>query len=186
MQILSSRSKDHINIQRSDTLSYGKMPRIVSEIPSLEYWLTHGPQTAVQRFINDYSERMDRKDFSSTSQRYFHPKVVIYNQNNAVYIGGAVCWTWVQVVFAPFEKMRTDMHHLYEIDPEDGSGDVRIEARGVRNVWMRGNKSEEPDVCVPVHSSWVIAKAKSEEAFEGLQFKEVRTFWDTALLIPFL
>jgi len=51
---------------------------------------------------------------------------------------------------------------------------------------MRGNTSEEPDVCAPVHLSWVITKAKSKEACEGLQFKEIRTFWDTALLIPFM
>jgi hypothetical protein len=163
------------------------MSRIVSEIHSQAEWLNSGPRTRAQRFIRDYSMRVDRKDFDTCGGlRYYSTNVTFHNQNNAEYHGGEQAWTWMKELFAPFEKMRHDVHQLYEIDPGDGSGNVIVEVRVTRNIWMKGNTGEKPDVSVPVHLTWIIGEAETEGACEGLQFKEVWIFWDTALLMPFL
>jgi hypothetical protein len=55
-----------------------------------------------------------------------------------------------------------------------------------RNIWVPGNNAEEPTVSAPL--SWIctIGPADSADAVDGLNFKEVWLYWDTALLMKHL
>ena len=60
----------------------------------------------------------------------------------------------------------------------------------MRNLWMAGDDVEgEPTVSIPVTFIAVVGKSDGsagQETPEGLCFKEVWLYWDTALLLPFL
>ena len=87
-------------------------------------------------------------------------------------------------LFGQFERLRHDILNVWEIKQDDASSLFFVQM--VRNVWIPGNKTDKPEVSAPTFWVCKIVLADDEQAFEGLQFKEVWLYWDTALLAPFL
>ncbi|KAL6917232.1 hypothetical protein FSST1_008727 [Fusarium sambucinum] len=67
-----------------------------------------------------------------------------------------------------------------------GGDEIQIYTQNVRNLWLRGNKGDKPTVSIPVTMIAIIGKSGSDETAEGMHFKEVWLYWDTALLLPYL
>lgn len=86
-------------------------------------------------------------------------------------------------LFSVFERIRHDWVHLVEIERDDRTS--QIYAQNVRNLWLLGNKGEEPNVRIPVTMIAIVGESGSEQTPERLRFKEVWLYWDTALLSPF-
>ncbi|KAH8822098.1 hypothetical protein F5884DRAFT_111021 [Xylogone sp. PMI_703] len=106
-------------------------------------------------------------------------------KNNAVYHGGDQMWTFMKQIFGSFSKLRHDLFHLVESVEPDGSTFLSAQIR--RNMWMLGNgKNESADVCAPFALLGKLGIGDHPDAFNGLQFKEVWIYWDTALLAPFM
>lgn len=104
-------------------------------------------------------------------------------------------WAWMKNLFGVFSKIRHDWVHFVEIrldddddDDDEGEGTTRIYFQGTRNLWMIGDDGErESRVSIPVTFIAVVGKSDGEqETPEGLCFREVWLYWDTALLLPFL
>jgi hypothetical protein len=160
------------------------MPQLISHITGAQ-WEQDGPSTPSQRFFKEYVETVDSKGYDiGSGLKYYSPDVTFHNQNNAVYHGGEEMWAWMKKLFGVFERIRHDWVHFIEIERDDGTS--QIYTQNVRNLWLLGNKSEEPTVSIPVTMIAVIGKSGREETPEGLEFKEVWLYWDTALLLPFL
>jgi hypothetical protein len=87
-------------------------------------------------------------------------------------------------LFAVFGRIRHDWVHLLEIERDDNTS--QIYTQNIRNLWLHGNKEKEPTVSIPVTIIAIIGKSNDEKTPEGLYFKEVWLYWDTALLLPFL
>jgi hypothetical protein len=160
------------------------MPQLISHITGAQ-WEKDGPSTPTQRFFKQYVEAVDSKGYNiGSGLKFYSPDVTFHNQNNAVYHGGEEMWAWMKKLFGVFEQIRHDWIHFVEIERDDGTS--QIYTQNVRNLWLLGNKSEEPTVSIPVTMIAVIGKSGREETPEGLEFKEVWLYWDTALLLPFL
>lgn len=93
-------------------------------------------------------------------------------------------WAWMKKLFGQFEGLRHDIVNIWEIRQNDNSSTLFVQM--VRNIWIPGNKTEKPEVSAPTFWVCSIGTADNEDAFAGLQFKEVWLYWDTALLAPFL
>jgi hypothetical protein len=93
-------------------------------------------------------------------------------------------WAWMKRLFGQFKSMRHDFHRLWEVKNDDGT--VSIMSQWTRNIWLPGNNTEEPTVSIPL--SWIctIGSADSANDLDGLNFKEVWLYWDTALLGKYL
>lgn len=160
------------------------MPFLVSKVTGAE-WEKNGPQTPTQKFFKQYVAAVDSRGYNVGSGLKFYSKdVIFHNQNNAEYHGGEEMWAWMKKLFGVFERIHHDWIEFVEIDLNDGTS--QIYTQNIRNLWLAGNKDEKPTVSVPVTMIAKIGKSNDESTPEGLHFKEVWLYWDTALLLPFL
>lgn len=77
-----------------------------------------------------------------------------------------------------------DFDQVLEIERDDGLSQIYTQA--FRNLWLPENNGEEPTVSIPVAMNAIIGSSGDEQTPEGLHFKKVWLYWDTALLLPFL
>ncbi|EXK43412.1 hypothetical protein FOMG_06027 [Fusarium oxysporum f. sp. melonis 26406] len=160
------------------------MPQIISHVSGAQ-WEKDGPQSPTQKFFKQYVNAVDSRGYDSGSGLKFYSKdVIFHNQNNAVYHGGDEMWAWMKKLFDVFERIQHDWIHFVEIERDDGTS--QIYTQNIRNLWLRGNKESKPTVSIPVTMIAIIGKSGSDETPEGLHFKEVWLYWDTALLLPHL
>jgi hypothetical protein len=166
------------------------MPRLTSHLTGAQ-WHTTGPQTPTQRFFHQYVLTVDSAGYNSGSGlRFYSPTVTFHNQNGAVYHGGDEMWAWMKKLFGVFSKIRHDWIHFVEIGLDE-EGTTQIYLQGMRDLWMLGGDVEgEPSVSIPVTFIAVVGRSDGgtggTETPEGLCFREVWLYWDTALLLPFL
>ncbi|KAM0235170.1 hypothetical protein ACHAPO_005966 [Fusarium lateritium] len=160
------------------------MPRVVRQITGAQ-WEKDGPQSPTQKFFKQYVNAVDSRGYDSGSGLKFYSKdVVFHNQNGAIYYGGDEMWAWMKKLFDVFERIQHDWVQFLEVERDDGTS--QIYTQNVRNLWLRGNKGDEPTVSIPVTMIAIIGKSGSDETAEGMHFKEVWLYWDTALLLPYL
>jgi hypothetical protein len=181
---------DHpVNCYRSSTtwrlcLQHCNMPKLISHITGAQ-WGQDGPSTPTQRFFKQYVAAVDSKGYDvGSGLKFYFQDVTFHNQNNAVYHGGEEMWAWMKKLCGVFERIHHDWVHFVEIERDDGTS--QIYTQNVRNLWVLGNKAEKPDASIPVTMIAIIGKSGSERTPEGLHFKEVWLYWDTALLAPLL
>jgi hypothetical protein len=86
--------------------------------------------------------------------------------------------------FRTIERLRHDFHSLWEVKNDDGT--TTIMTQWTRNIWLPGNNTEEPTVSVPLSWISIIGPADLADAVDGLNFREVWLYWDTALLAKYL
>ncbi|KAJ5317074.1 hypothetical protein PENANT_c029G05446 [Penicillium antarcticum] len=161
------------------------MPELVSRVSAASVRNASWPETPAQQFFKKYVDTVDSYGFNHGSGLRFYSKdVIFHNQNNAQYNGGDEMWAWMKRLFGQFERLRHDFHGLWEINNEDGT--TTIISQNTRNIWLPGNSTEEPTVSIPL--SWIsrIGPADLGDAVDGLHFKEVWLYWDTALLAQYL
>lgn len=163
------------------------MSRLTHEL-NAEQWSTLGPQSPAQVFYKEYVSTMDSGGFNQGSGTCFYaPSVIYHAPNGTTYHDGDQMWRWMRELFAPFERLNHPIHSVREIaHTDDDAGTVTLYARATRRLWMNGNKSDKPDVEVPMFWMCTIGPAETKDGFGGLQFKEVWLFWDTAVLTPFM
>jgi hypothetical protein len=160
------------------------MPELVSYV-SAPTWDATGPQTPVQQFFKKYVDTVDSYGFNHGSGLRFYAKdVIFHNQNNAQYNGGDEMWAWMKRLFGQFERLRHDFHNLWEVKNEDGT--TTIMTQWTRNIWLSGNDTAEPTVSIPLSWVSIIGPADFADAVDGLNYKEVWLYWDTALLMKHL
>jgi hypothetical protein len=159
------------------------MPELVSCLSAAD---TKAPgETPAQKFFKKYVDTVDSYGFNHGSGLRFYSKdVIFHNQNNAQYNGGDEMWAWMKQLFGQFQRLRHDFHTLWEIKNDDGT--TTILSQWTRNIWLPGNTTEEPTVSIPL--SWIsrVGSAEYADAVDGLSFKEVWLYWDTALLAQYL
>jgi hypothetical protein len=160
------------------------MPELVSCV-SAPTWDASGPETPAQQFFKKYVDTVDSYGFNHGSGLRFYSKdVIFHNQNNAQYNGGNEMWAWMKRLFGQFKSMRHDFHSLWEVKNDGGT--ATIMSQWTRNIWLPGNNTEEPTVSIPLSWISIIGPADSADALDGLNFREVWLYWDTALLAKYL
>ncbi|KAM0490244.1 hypothetical protein ACHAP8_011781 [Fusarium lateritium] len=143
------------------------MPRVVRQITGAQ-WEKDGPQSPTQKFFKQYVNAVDSRGYDSGSGLKFYSKDV----------------AWMKKLFDVFERIQHDWVQFLEVERDDGTS--QIYTQNVRNLWLRGNKGDKPTVSIPVTMIAIIGKSGSDETAEGMHFKEVWLYWDTALLLPYL
>ncbi|KAE8361669.1 hypothetical protein BDV27DRAFT_147623 [Aspergillus caelatus] len=160
------------------------MPRLRHHISGAD-WVAKGPQSPAQEFFKNYVDTVDANGFENGSGTRFYAKdAIFHNQNNAQYHGGDEMWAFMKKLFGGFRRMRHDFINVFEIENDDST--IQLISQNVRNIWMPGNETDQPSVSIPM--SWIcqIGPADEPGTVNGLQYKEVWLYWDTALLAPFL
>lgn len=175
--------KDLFRTFRSEGI-LARMPRLVDHVSGTD-WASTGPQSPTQQFFKHYVDTVDANGFNSGSGTLFYAKdAIFHNQNNAQYNGGDEMWAFMKELFGRFRRMRHDFINVFEIENDDGT--TQLISQNVRNIWMPDNETDHPSVSIPI--SWIcrIGPADETGTVNGLQYKEVWLYWDTALLASFL
>ena len=139
-----------------------------------------GEKTPAQAFFEAYAKNVDAGEFFDIPlTRWYAPKAVYHAQNAVEYHGAEAIGEWMRgPVFGNFERVRHDLGAYWEIIPDQGDSIVFM--RATRHVYMKGNKTEQPDVTVPMLWVCTIGAADSDDGYQGLQFKDIHLGWDTA------
>ncbi|GAQ46490.1 hypothetical protein PDE_05902 [Aspergillus niger] len=116
--------------------------------------------------------------------RFYSKNVIFHNQNTAQYNGGDEMRAWMKRLFEQLKGLRHDFHNLWEVRNDDGT--TTIISQWTRNNWLPERDTEEPTVAIPLSRISTIGPADSADALDGLQFKEVWLYWDTAMLAKYL
>jgi hypothetical protein len=157
------------------------MPTLTAQLAG-PHW---EPITPTQRFFKAYVHAVDNKGYNVGSGLKFYSKdVTFHNQNNAVYHGGEEMWAWMKKLFGVFDRISHDWIQFTEIQRDDGT--TQFITQNIRNLWVKGNDAEKPTVSIPVVMIAIVGPSGDETTPEGLHFKEVWLYWDTALLLPHL
>lgn len=147
------------------------MPRVICQLTGTQ-WKLDGPSTPAQRFFKQYVDAVDSKGYNvGTGVKFYSEDLIFHNLNNAVYHGGQGMWAWMKKLFGIFERIHHDWIQFLEIERDDGLS--VIHTQNVRNLWLLGNKGQEPTVRIPVTTIAIIGKSGDEETSEGLHFKEI-------------
>jgi hypothetical protein len=155
------------------------MPSLTAQLPG-PHW---EPTTPTQKFFKAYVNAVDNKGYDIGSGLKFYSKdVTFHNQNNAVYHGGEEMWAWMKKLFGIFDRISHDWIQFTEIEHDDGT--TQFITQNVRNLWIKGNDGEKPTLSIPVVMIAIVGPSGDENTPEGLDFKEVWLYWDTALLLP--
>jgi hypothetical protein len=93
-------------------------------------------------------------------------------------------WAWMKKLFGVFDRISHDWIQFTEIQRDDGT--TQFITQNIRNLWVKGNDAEKPTVSIPVVMIAIVGPSGDEITPEGLHFKEVWLYWDTALLLSHL
>ncbi|KAF2482470.1 hypothetical protein BDY17DRAFT_324750 [Neohortaea acidophila] len=137
-------------------------------------------RTPKQAFLEAYVVHVEAGEYTTVPlTKWYSPHCTFHTQNGTNYHGADAIGKWMRgPVFGAFEKVQHDLGAYVEIQKDEESSWIFFSA--TRNVFLKGNTGETPDVTVPVLWECVIGPAESEDGFDGLQFKMVRLCWDTA------
>jgi hypothetical protein len=150
---------------------------------------THsGPFSAESRkhaafnFLEKYSAIVDSCNLTGTPSSAFYSPVAIFRDTKGdVHIGGDVIWNGMSRLFSPFSKIHHEVVELRVLPGVNGR-DV-VYAEFLTHFWFRG---EEYELKVPRFFVFTIGKAEEGTGTDGLQFEEVRLFWDTGVIGRFV
>jgi len=145
------------------------------------------PATPQQQFFADYVQAVQRRDLDKAVE-YYSRDVFFENCNGAIYNGRSELREWFAGLFAPFERIEHTFRHCIVVSDYDDKGRTFCHMRFERQLWMKGNKGETPDVRSPMSFNTLIGPAVKGEGATGLelQMDEVWFFWDTGPLMKFM
>jgi len=139
-------------------------------------------QSPALNFIEKYIAKVDSRDLARTPSSAFYSPVAIFRDTKGdVHIGGEQIWDWLTRLFSPFEKIHHDVVDIRIVPGVEGRDMVYAEF--LTHFWLRG---EADEMLVPRFFVYTIGKAEPGTGTDGLQFEEVRLFWDTGIIGRFV
>jgi hypothetical protein len=133
------------------------------------------------RFIEDYSNSIGADlTLSYPDTKYYGPHCTFFDTANVTYTGATAIKAWMKQLFAPFDKLHYEGTRFLVVDESEGNGaKYTVVAEGMMYYWLKGDP--EP-ILAPRIFVFSISEAETSEGFDGLQFSDVRLYWNTALV----
>ena len=148
-------------------------------------------QNRALRFVESYSTEVCQDltlPYSST--KYFSPTCDFHDTSNVTYHGADAIKAWMQQLFSPFDKLDIPTRKAIVIEHSTSrdSHTNGIEQSPIYTVvvehdahhWFKGDS--EP-IVVSRAMIMEISASVTDDGFDGLQFSNVRLYWNTALLV---
>jgi hypothetical protein len=121
---------------------------------------------------------MDSLDLTSTPSTTFYSPLAMFHDNKGdVHLGGSAIWEKTKRLFSPFSRIYHEVVEIRVVPSPEGRDVVYGEF--LTHFWLKGDNAE---IVAPRFFVWTIGEAVDGAGTEGLQFVEVRLFWDTGIL----
>ncbi|KID81742.1 hypothetical protein MGU_10915 [Metarhizium guizhouense ARSEF 977] len=146
-------------------------------------WNAASRQNRALRFIESYAKEVASDigiQYSAT--KYYAPSCVFFDTTNVKYNGANDIKAWMQRLFSSFDKIEfTGLTFLVieEGIPEHDTPIYTVNAEFMAKYYVKGDP--EP-VSVPRLFIFTIGQSESEDGFDGLQYLDVKLYWDTSLV----
>ena len=138
-------------------------------------------QSRILRFVEKYTLRIDSLHLSSTPSTTFYSSLAIFHDHKGdAHLGGSAIWQKMQHLFAPFSMIYHEVVEIRVVPCPDGRDTVYAEF--LTHFWLKGDGPNGEEIVAPRFFVWTVGDAEEGEGTEGLQFLEVRLFWDTGIL----
>jgi hypothetical protein len=139
-------------------------------------------QQPALKFLEKYIEKIDTCDLFGTSSTEFYSSIALFRDTNGqVHVGGDQIWNCLTRFSTAFTK---SAHHVVQLTilPE-ADGKQVVHAEFLTDFWLRG---EDDELHAPRFFVFVIGKSEVGTGTDGLQFEEVKLFWDTGIVGRFV
>jgi len=141
----------------------------------------HTKESRALRFVYKYIKAVsDDLSLPYSPTKFYAPDAVFFDTTNVTYNGATAIKMWMLKLFSPFDKVSLEGMSFVVID-ESTDGKTLYTAM-VETMVKYFVKSDPKPISVPRLFVFQIEDSKSEDGFDGLQFFNVKLYWDTALL----
>jgi hypothetical protein len=147
------------------------------------HWGSKTRENRALRFIEAYANEVAADltlPYSPT--RYYAPSCTFFDTTNVTYNGAIEIKSWMQRLFSPFDKVEFTGISFLVIDESDAEGNTplyTVNAEFMANYCFKGDP--EP-ILAPRLFVFTISRSETEDGFDGLQYVDVKLYWDTALV----
>jgi len=113
--------------------------------------------------------------------QYYALSAVFFDTKNVTYTGAKDIKTWMLKLFSPFDKLAlTGMSFLLIDESIPGKSLYTVNAETMVSYYVKG---DPVPILVPRLFVFEIRDGENGEGWDGLQFFDIKLYWDTALLI---
>jgi hypothetical protein len=118
--------------------------------------------------------------------QYYSASAKFFDTKNRTYVGAKAIKKWMRELFSPFDRLSlVGMSFLVvEEDSVEGVGNLErtwtVIAETMVGYYIKGDPEA---ILVPRLFVFVIKEGESGDGWDGLQFFDVKLYWDTALLL---
>jgi len=143
------------------------------------HWDYQSRQNRALRFVESYgSEVQTDLRISYSATKYYAPTCTFFDTTNVAYHGAPEIKAWMQSLFSSFDKIEFIGRSFLVIEEqgETASPAYTVNAEFMATYYVRGDP--EP-VSIPRLFVFTIGSSLSDDGFDGLQFLNVKLFWDT-------
>jgi hypothetical protein len=147
------------------------------------HWDSKTREQRAPRFIEAYANDVVADltlPYSPT--KYYSPSCTFSDTTNVKYHGALQIKSWMHNLFSPFSKIEfTGLSFLVidESDAEEKMPLYMVNAEFMTKYYFKGDP--EP-VLAPRLFVFTISRSEAEGGFDGLQYVDVKLYWDTALV----
>ena len=142
---------------------------------------SHTKENRALRFVHKYVKAVGADlSLPYSDTKFFAPSAVFFDTKNVTYTGAAAIKTWMLKLFSPFDKMELDGMNFIVIDESTESN--ALYTATVETMVKFFVKGDPVPIFVPRLFIFEIRDSVSEDGFDGLQFYDIKLYWDTALL----
>lgn len=142
---------------------------------------SHTKENRALRFIHKYFEAVTGDlSLSYSDTKFYAPNAIFFDTKNVTYSGAAAIKIWMQKLFSPFDKISVDGMSFTVIDETTDLNTLFTAT--VETMFKFFVKADPQPIQVPRLFVFEIRDSESADGFEGLQFSDIKLYWDTALL----
>ena len=133
------------------------------------------------RFIEAYAHNI-ASDLTLTypDEKWYSPNCVFFDTTNITYIGAKAIKTWMLELFSPFDRVGLEALSFQVVDEStDGKADYTVNAEFMIAYFLKG---DPVPIFAPRIFVFVVRNTESDEGYDGLQYTDVKLYWDTDLV----
>jgi hypothetical protein len=142
----------------------------------------HTRENRALRFIEGYVRNISSDiTLSYPDTKWYSPNCIFFDTTNVTYTGAKAIKTWMLKLFSPYDRLGAEGMRFQVVHESDEISGAKytVNAELMTAFYLKGDP--EP-VLIPRIFVFVIEDSETKEGFDGLQYTDVRLYWDTDLV----
>jgi len=144
----------------------------------------HTKDNRALRFVHKYfTDVTSSLELEYPDNQYYAPSAVFFDTKNVTYNGAKNIKTWMLELFSPFDKLGLEGMSFLVVDESNSSTGKSLYTVNAETMVSYYVKGDPIPILVPRLFVFEIRDGEDREGWDGLQFFNIKLYWDTALLV---